>query len=297
MRSIPEGLAARLAGGTTTLAHCWRLARSDGQVMGFTDHDHDIAFGGVSYAAATGLDAAQRTSELGFAIGGGEVAGALTSASLAADDIAAGLYDGARVEIWLVDWREPAQRLLLDVGSIGEVSRSDHAFTAELRSVMLRLDETRGGVYRASCAADLGDSRCGVDLTAPAMRGAGTVTLAGGANGFRCAGLDGYATGWFTHGRLQWTSGDNSGAVFDIKLHQAAYGIVEVLLWGEVLRPMASGDGFAVTAGCDRSFATCRDRFANGQNFRGFPHMPGNDFAIGRGASQNGVMDGGSMFR
>jgi len=31
---------------------------------------------------------------------------------------------------------------------------------------------------------------------------------------------------------------------------------------------------------CDKRFATCRDRFANGINFRGFPHIPGNDFVI-----------------
>lgn len=297
MRSIPAGLAARLAGGTTTLAHCWRMARLDGHVMGFTDHDHDIVFGGVTYAAATGLDAAERTSELGFAIGGGDVAGALSSASLAAGDIAAGLYDGARVEIWLVDWRDPGQRLLLDVGAIGEVSRSDHAFTAELRSVMHAFDETRGGVYRASCAADLGDSRCGVDLMSPAMRGEGAVTSVGSASGFQCAGLDAHANGWFTQGRLQWTSGNNAGAKFDVKLHQAAHGRVDMLLWGDVLQPMQAGDAFIVSAGCDRTFATCGARFGNALNFRGFPHMPGNDFTIGRGAAQNGVMDGGSMFR
>jgi uncharacterized phage protein (TIGR02218 family) len=38
------------------------------------------------------------------------------------------------------------------------------------------------------------------------------------------------------------------------------------------------GDGFAVTAGCDKQLATCKQKYANGVNFRGFPHMPGNDF-------------------
>ncbi|MDX5493645.1 MAG: phage BR0599 family protein, partial [Alphaproteobacteria bacterium] len=30
----------------------------------------------------------------------------------------------------------------------------------------------------------------------------------------------------------------------------------------------------------DKQFTTCRDRFANAVNFRGFPHMPGNDFVM-----------------
>jgi uncharacterized phage protein (TIGR02218 family) len=29
--------------------------------------------------------------------------------------------------------------------------------------------------------------------------------------------------------------------------------------------------------GCDKRLETCRDRFANTLNFRGEPHLPGND--------------------
>ena len=47
---------------------------------------------------------------------------------------------------------------------------------------------------------------------------------------------------------------------------------------GSRWRRIAAGDTFAVTAGCDKQFATCRAKFANAVNFRGFPHMPGNDF-------------------
>ena len=39
-----------------------------------------------------------------------------------------------------------------------------------------------------------------------------------------------------------------------------------------------AGDTFVVTAGCDKRFDTCRARFNNAVNFRGFPHIPGNDF-------------------
>ena len=33
----------------------------------------------------------------------------------------------------------------------------------------------------------------------------------------------------------------------------------------------------SLTEGCDKRFATCRTRFANSANFRGEPHLPGND--------------------
>jgi uncharacterized phage protein (TIGR02218 family) len=45
--------------------------------------------------------------------------------------------------------------------------------------------------------------------------------------------------------------------------------------------PIQAGDTFAITAGCDKRFATCVEKFANADNFRGFPHMPGNDFITG----------------
>ncbi len=39
---------------------------------------------------------------------------------------------------------------------------------------------------------------------------------------------------------------------------------------------------------CDQRFETCRDVFANTENFRGFPHMPGSDFVLaGPAAGQN----------
>ena len=148
MRSIPPNLASHLFEGVTTLCRCWRLIRRDGQGFGFTDHDRDLAFGGTTFRASTGLEAAEAQAELGFAVGGGEVAGALVSAGLTEADIAAGRYDDATVETWLVNWSDLAQRILLDIGWIGEIRRADGAFVAELRGIMHRLDEERGRLFR-----------------------------------------------------------------------------------------------------------------------------------------------------
>ena len=60
MRELPAELAAHLAGGITSLCRCWRLVRRDGAVMGFTDHDRDISFGGTVFRANTGLRGGRR---------------------------------------------------------------------------------------------------------------------------------------------------------------------------------------------------------------------------------------------
>ena len=83
MRTIPSALADHLDGGVTTLARCWKLTRRDGATFGFTDHDRDLAFAGTTFEARTGLEAAEASAELGFAVGGGEVSGALVSAASA----------------------------------------------------------------------------------------------------------------------------------------------------------------------------------------------------------------------
>ncbi|WP_019906433.1 DUF2163 domain-containing protein [Methylobacterium sp. 77] len=297
MRDIPPALAAHLAGGSTTLCHCWSLTRRDGLTFGFTDHDRDLTFSGITFAARSGLEAAEASAELGFAVGGGEVAGALTSLGIANDDVAGGLYDAASVETWLVDWSDPQTRLLLDLGTIGEVRRAGTAFVAELRGLMHRLDEERGRTYRATCGADLGDARCRVDLADPRFRTTGTV-LARAAPGEMLAELAGsFAEGSFTGGRLTWISGPNAGLANDIRAERPADGGTRIEFWQEPPHAVAAGDGFTLKAGCDKRFSTCSGRFANAANFQGFPHMPGNDFVIRTVAGSGAGLDGGSLFR
>jgi hypothetical protein len=48
MKTLDSALAEHIASGTTTLCRCWKLIRKDGTVLGFTDHDRDIAFDGTT---------------------------------------------------------------------------------------------------------------------------------------------------------------------------------------------------------------------------------------------------------
>ena len=295
MRIIPPALQARLNSGVTTLCRCWRLTRRDGVVQGFTDHDRDIDLDGVICRAGTGLAAAEAKQVQGLAVPASEVFGALNDDSLNEDDLAAGLYDAAAVEVWLVDWSEPALRVLLAKAALGEVRREGLTFAAELRGLAHRLAEDSGRLYTATCSADLGDARCTIDLDDPAFRGEGTIVALAGASAFTASGLAVFADGWFSAGRLQWTSGANAGLAVEVKLHRNDGAAVTFDLWQAMPHALGVGDTFTVTAGCDKRFATCRDRFANAVNFRGFPHIPGNDFLIAYplpGAPGN---DGGSL--
>jgi uncharacterized phage protein (TIGR02218 family) len=294
MQKIPTALQAKLDAGVTTLCRCWLITRSDGIVQGFTDHDEDVAQGAVTCRAGTGLSASEVTQKLGLAVGSSEMSGALSDETLNEADLAAGRYDGAQIALWLVDWSEPALSVLLARGSLGEVRREGAAFTAEMRGLSQRLTEVSGRLYTATCSADLGDARCTVDLTAAAYRGSGTVTALGATSRFAAGGLDGFEDSWFTAGKVRFTSGANAGLAVEVKSHRKG-DTVALDLWQAMPEPIAVGDTFTVTAGCDKRFATCHDRFDNAVNFRGFPHIPGNDFVIRYPVQGEPGNDGKSM--
>jgi uncharacterized phage protein (TIGR02218 family) len=279
MRTIPSALQSKLDRGVTTLCRCWLIARTDGVTQGFTDHDEDVMLGDVTCRAGTGLSGSETTQKLGLAVDGSEFSGALADDTLNETDLAAGRYDTASVELWLTDWSEPELRALLAKGTLGEVRREGAAFTAEVRGLSQRLSEETGRLYTATCTADLGDARCKIDLADPAFRGSGTVTDVIATSQIAVSGLDDFESGWFTAGRLTFASGANAGLSVEVKTHRKD-STVTITLWQAMPEPIAAGDAFTVTAGCDKRFATCRERFDNVVNFRGFPHIPGNDFVI-----------------
>jgi uncharacterized phage protein (TIGR02218 family) len=277
MKPLPPSQQSHLDSGTTTLAWCWRLTRDDGTRLGFTDHDRDLTFDGTTFKAASGFTATEIKDAVGLSVDNLEVESALRSDSLNEDDLAAGLFDAATIEIWRINWADPAQRVLMRSGSLGEVRRSGLAFAAEVRGLAHYLQQPKGRLFQYACDADLGDARCTVDLADPAVRGEGIAAAAASARRFTAIGLSSFAADWFTRGLVTFTSGANAGRSQEVKRHGAAVP-TPIELWQPFAHAIAPGDAFTITAGCDKQFATCQSRFANAVNFRGFPHIPGNDF-------------------
>ena len=294
MRTIPSVLQDKLDAGVTTLCRCWLITRNDEVTQGFTEHDEDVALGPVICRAGSGLSGSEATQTLGLAVSGSEISGALNDDTLNEDDLAAGRYDAAIVELWLVDWSEPDLRVLLAKGSLGEVRREGSAFTAEVRGLTDRLSQDTGRLYTTTCSADLGDARCKIDLGNASYHGVGTVAALSATSTFTASGLDAFDDGWFTAGKLGFTGGANAGLAVEVKSHRKG-ATVTFELWQAMPQPIATGDEFAVTAGCDKRFPTCHDKFANVVNFRGFPHIPGNDFVISYPVQGEPGNDGSSL--
>ena len=280
MRAIPPSLQTHLDSGVTTLCHCWRLETREGEVMGFTDHDRDLTFDGVNFEAAAGFNASEIESSLGLSVDNLEAAGALSSLHLDEARLIAGDFDNAVIDLWLVNWQQTAQRVLLRRGNLGEVTRGEHAFSAELRGLAHALNQPRGRVYQPSCDAILGDQRCAVDLDAAAFRAAGAIASVEDRRRFVLGGSGAFDAGWFARGTIEFNSGANAGRRGEIKIHRPVSAGAEIELWHPMPWAVAAGDAAVLRAGCDKQFSTCRSKFANGANFRGFPHIPGDDFVL-----------------
>ncbi len=295
MREIDEGLARQLASETTTLCRCWRVRRRDGAEMGFTDHDRTVRFMGLDHEPGTGFQGSEIESSLGLSVDNAEVAGALRSDRIAEADVAAGLYDGAAIEQWLVDWRVPSRRMKLFAGTAGEIRRGAGGFEMEVLGVSEALNRPMGRSFQRLCDAEVGDARCGVELGGGAFRRDAEVVRVLDARRFEVSGIDGRPDGWFSLGRLEWTSGANDGRAATVQAHRAGP-IVVLELWHAAERPVAVGDGARVFAGCDKSAGTCQAKFGNFLNFRGFPLMPGEDW-LTAWPREDEAHDGGSLFR
>jgi uncharacterized phage protein (TIGR02218 family) len=288
MREISEVFAARLAANGTTLCACWRFSRRDGPVFGATDHDRPVVFDSMTYEPANGLKAATFESSAGLAPGRAAAEGAISAEFMSEADLDAGLWDGARVDVWRVDWAAPEHRVRIWSGRLSEVARQGAVFTAELVSLKADLERPIGRVFSRSCDAEVGDARCGVELSDPAFRGEGFATEVFGAKRFRTSGLSEFDEGWFAGGVLVWIGGANAGAIGRVVRHT----IDELELSAAPRFSVEVSDSFVVTAGCDKSFATCGAKFANRDNFRGFPHMPGAE-AVLAGPASDRANDGG----
>lgn len=286
MRDMPPELARHLASGATTLCHCWRLELQGGEVMGFTDHDDALSFDGTRYEAETGFAATEIESSLGLAIDNLEASGALSSARLSEARLAAGDFDDALVDLWRVNWQDVAQRVLLKRGRLGEVTRGRGFFTAELRGLTHVLNQPRGRLFQYGCDAVLGDGRCGVNLADPRFSTEAVIAASSGRRVLTLAGAERFAAGFFARGSCRMLDGANAGREGQIKLHRLEAGAAVIELWQPLPEAPAAGGRLLLRAGCDKQFATCRDVFGNARHFRGFPHMPGDDFVMGYAVKQ-----------
>jgi uncharacterized phage protein (TIGR02218 family) len=172
VKSVSTALAQHLSGPVTTLATCWRITRKDGVEFFFTDHDRDIVFDGDTYRASSGYSRTAIANDASLGVDNLEVEGVFDNVAIAEEDLRAGLFDGAEVRIFLVNWADPAQgSLRMRRGWFGEAVLTEQGFfRTELRGMTQALQQRIGELYSPECRADLGDPRCKVPVAPPEIQ-------------------------------------------------------------------------------------------------------------------------------
>ena len=251
------------------VATWWSIRRRDGVTLGFTSHDRDIAFGGIRYRCAPGMvpSAIRRTASLERdAV---EVEGVLAHDAISAEDLEQGRYADARVAIGVVDW-ETLEHATLFHGRLGNVSQEDGKFEAELRSAKSDLEVDFVPRTSPTCRAGFCDAACG--LSPARFTHLGTVSaIVMVANTVTFAAA--IPAQWLLRGQLKWLDGPLAGVTMRvIDIDGTALVLDRLLLDG-----VSVGHRAMLREGCDHTLATCSSRFGNAVNFRGEPHLPGND--------------------
>jgi uncharacterized phage protein (TIGR02218 family) len=290
-----EALHAHLASGATTLCRAWIVTRKDGVVLGFTDHDRGLDIDGVTCRADAGMSAKALQQTTGLSVDNSEAIGALSDASISETDIQAGRFDGAEVKTYLVNWAAPEERVVEFRGFLGEITRSGGAFRAELRGLTELLNQPQGYAYQPGCSAILGDRRCRFDTAATGFFVEAALEADSDGRVLRFAAFPAFADLWFQHGRLEVLSGEAKGLAGVVKIDRVEGAGRRVELWQSLTVGLAAGDQIRIIAGCDKSARTCGAKFGNFLNFRGFPHVPGEDW-LSSYPGQDRPNSGGSRF-
>ena len=290
-----EALYAHLQSGATMVCRAWTVTRSDGVVLGFTDHDRDLLVNGVVCRADTGMTARALQQTTGLSVDNSEALGALSDASVTETDLLAGRYDGAEVRAFLVNWAAPDDGVEQFRGSLGEVARSGGSFRAELRGLSDALNRPQGFAYQPSCSAVLGDARCRFQSRQPGYFAERAVEAVDDNRTFRFAAFGGFDDRWFEFGRFEMLTGAAAGLIGVVKTDRLEGVMRRIELWQSIGDTVQVGDLCRVTAGCDKAAETCRTKFANFLNFRGFPHIPGEDWLASYPVADR-PKTGGGMF-
>lgn len=251
------------------LCRCWRIELEDGTVFGFTEHDKELVIDGETYFPNNSFTSTAFEQSNDLKVDNVNVV-ALTSDLITEEDLNAGRFDNASVRIFYVQWDRPGIGILPLMGArLGEMTLGEGTFETELRSLSQALQQSIGRVYGLECDANLGDNRCRVDLTPFTATGSisGIFDIVTFRDNSRTEEDD-----YFQYGMLRFTTGKNAGLEVEVKGYKQE-GQMIVLLETPAY-PLVVGDEFEIVAGCDKTCDTCRDKFNNIENFRGFPHMP-----------------------
>ena len=267
MINISPKLTQHLSSEVLTIAYCLQVTLQNKKIIGLTNFDQNLVIDNITYETVSGLniDTLKYNSISGNSA---KIDITINSNTIKEEEILSGLYDFAKVKIFLVNYTDLTQgNATLFYGSINKITVIDDKFTAEVSSIFNTLSKNVGDFFSSSCRAQFCDNKC--KLNKEAFTDIHSITRVISNQEFECINLiniDNY----YTYGLITFITGQNNNLTLEIKSHNKSY----IKLYNITPYKVSINDKFSIVAGCDKSFTTCSNRFNNSKNFRGEPHIP-----------------------
>lgn len=268
----------------TGRAQCWRITRVDGTVFAYTTHDQPITSMGTTFNPCDSLRASasgQSASVNKVGAGDIEAVGLISDDGLTDEDLYAGLFDGASVEVFEIDWNTPTTVKRLTRGIVASVEHGGASYKLTVTTPGLRLSQKPLlTTYSPACRHVFGDANCGIALGPLTVTG--TVTTTYGRESVNQLSFRRFedstraeAVDYFNGGVITWTSGLNTGVKSEVK----AFAATVFELWDILPNEIGLNDAYSLTPGCPKTVLACQTKWASSNivNFGGFPSMPGTD--------------------
>lgn len=282
MKNIDTGLMAHYEQTVTTVAQFIKIVREDGATFGFTSTNIVVTVAGLEYEPGwtpTAIASSEALSVDNFEM---VLLPDLDGGNVTAIDLQTGKWDNAFFEIFEADYLTPnSGQNILKRGWTGNVTIRNGQFVIEFRSLSQRLQPQQGILLSKTCRAQLGDSKCRVNLMYFTVTG--TLTAVASNQVFTDSSRT-EVDDWFGEGIIEFTSGANAGYRRKVKSYTDAgvFTVFEAFPFD-----VEVGDTYEAIAGCrkrhDRQTSNptgvsdCVDKFDNILNFQGEPHGQGSD--------------------
>lgn len=265
MRNLSPAFERHLSEEVTSLACCYLITLQDRTKKAFTDYIEDLIIDGIQYKANSGFSKSAIVSNNNFNPDNLEIEAILDDENITENDLIAGIYDMAEIQIFLVNYLDLNMgKIILKSGSLGRVTLNKGKFFVEIISLSHKLMSNISAVFSNDCRANLGDEFCKFQPIAID----GIVSKVLNNNSWIDHNLT-QPNGYFNYGKVKFKQGGNANFFFEVKefLEQ------KITTCLNLPHNLTIGQEYQIIVGCDKKFSSCVNKFNNAINFRGEPYL------------------------
>ncbi|MDR1425790.1 MAG: DUF2163 domain-containing protein [Rickettsiales bacterium] len=271
MKNIGSDLARSLAASSANLIKCFKITLKDHSVLGFSEGPEDISVDEILYKSCCGFEEKNQTSFSDMTSGDSNLVAILDNVGVDREDIIAGKFDGAAIEVFMTVREHPEYgKIVIISGFVGSIKIYGEKIYFNIVGVMGVLEKTIGNIYSPLCRVGFCSKKCSLDLQSYTFTG--TISSLVSETEFHTDSgtISTKVEDYFKYGLVRFIDGPSAGSSMEVK---QSYG-GNIVLAMSVAKGMEVGNQFTVVAGCDKKFSSCIERFQNAINFRGEPNLP-----------------------